>query len=142
MSPAGRVTLGKYVVGWFLLALLAIGNGLVRETTYGKLMPELAAHQVSTLTAMLLVAVVLMAMHRAWPLASAAHALAVGSMWLVLTVSFEFLFGHYVAGHSWARLLQDYNLLQGRVWSLFLVWLVSAPWLVHRLAGTRPGRGL
>lgn len=140
MSPAGRAMLGKYVLGWFLLALLAIGNGLVREATYGKLMPELAAHHVSTLTAMLLVAVVLVAMHRAWPLPSAAQALAVGSMWLVLTVSFEFLFGHYVAGHSWARLLQDYNLLQGRVWSLFLVWLVSAPWLVHRLAGTGPGR--
>jgi len=141
MRTAGSAVLGKYALGWVLLAVLAIGNGILRQSTYGRLMPELVAHQVSTLSAMLIVALASVAMQRAWPLPSATDAVAVGVMWLAMTVCFEFLFGHYVAGHSWARLLQDYNLLQGRVWSLFLAWLALVPWLVHRFATKGRGSG-
>ena len=49
------------------------------------------------------------------------QALAIGCIWLMLTPSFEFLFGHYVMGHPWSRLLYDYDLFAGRVWFLVLV---------------------
>lgn len=52
---------------------------------------------------------------------------------LRLGVAFEFLFGHYVAGHSWERLLHDYNLVAGRVWLILLVWVALAPSLFFRL---------
>ena len=54
---------------------------------------------------------------------------------LAMTVAFEFLFGHYVAGHSWDRLLHDYNLFAGRVWVVVLVWVTVAPYLFFRLRG-------
>ena len=60
---------------------------------------------------------------------------AVGMMWLGFTVTFEFIFGHYVVGHPWAHLLYDYNLLQGRLWVLVLVWTVFAPLAVFKLRG-------
>jgi hypothetical protein len=50
-----------------------------------------------------------------------------------MTVAFEFLFGHYVMGHTWERLLQDYNILAGRIWILFLVFTAAAPYIVYRL---------
>jgi hypothetical protein len=53
-----------------------------------------------------------------------------------MTIAFEFGFGHYVAGHSWSRLLADYNLANGRVWSLFLAWIAVLPYLTWRI-----GRG-
>lgn len=52
----------------------------------------------------------------------------------MLTVAFEFGFGHYVAGHSWDKLLADYNLLRGRVWSLFLVWIAVMPYVIFKLS--------
>jgi len=55
--------------------------------------------------------------------------------WLVLTLAFEFLFGHYVGGHSWRSLLDDYDLLSGRLWVLVPAWLAVAPYLFHRLQG-------
>ncbi|MDP2365724.1 MAG: hypothetical protein Q8M94_18395, partial [Ignavibacteria bacterium] len=55
----------------------------------------------------------------------------VGIVWLFLTILFEFGFGHYVMGNSWQKLLHDYNLAEGRVWSLFLVWLVIAPFIFY-----------
>jgi hypothetical protein len=69
---------------------------------------------------------------RRWRPRSTAQALGVGALWLGLTVAFEFLFGHYVAGHSWARLVQDYDLLSGRLWPLVLLWVAAAPYLLSR----------
>jgi hypothetical protein len=35
------------------------------------------------------------------------------------------------------QVLHEYNLLAGRVWSLFIIWLVVAPWLFFRIRQAR-----
>ncbi|MDH3439172.1 MAG: hypothetical protein OEM63_00360 [Gammaproteobacteria bacterium] len=124
----------KYMLVWLLLAIVAIANGIVRQSTYGKIVPELAAHQISTVTAILASGLVVWFINRIWPIESASQALLIGACWLVMTVVFEFGFGHYVAGHSWARLVADYNLVAGRVWSLFLIWVAIMPYVIFKLA--------
>jgi len=66
--------------------------------------------------------------------------LIVGSIWVTLTVAFEFLAGHYVFENSWQKLLADYNLTQGRIWILVLVADFTAPlWAAKvRLKHSRP----
>jgi len=112
---------------------IAIVNGVLRESWYGKRLSELAAHQVSTLTAVILFGVYIWFILRIWPPTSAVQAIAVGLLWLAMTIAFEFVFGHYVAGHTWERLLHDYNLLAGRIWLLVLVWVAVAPYLCFRV---------
>lgn len=124
---------GKHLLAWFVMAAVAILNGTLRQFTYGKVMPELAAHQLSTLTGILATGAVGWALSRRWPLQSARQAWLVGSGWLAATVVFEFGFGRFIAGHSWERLLQDYSVIQGRVWSLFLLWLLLMPFVFNRL---------
>ena len=46
---------------------------------------------------------------------------------------FEFLFGHYVGKHSWSRLFHDYNILEGRLWSLVLMAIALAPYVMFRI---------
>jgi hypothetical protein len=125
--------MGHYLVCWLLLLLVAIGNGVLREASYGRVLPELAAHQLSTLTGIVFTGLCAWWLLRVWPLQAAMQAWRVGLLWLLLTVVFEFLFGHYVAGHSWRRLLHDYNLAQGRVWPLFLLWITVMPYVFFRL---------
>jgi hypothetical protein len=122
----------KYVLAWFPMVAIAIANGALREVWYGKILTDLAAHQLSTLAAIVLFGIYIWRVLRFWPPTSAAQAIAVGLLWLVMTVAFELLFGHFVAGHSWERLLQDYNLPAGRVWPLLLVWVALAPYLFFR----------
>ena len=124
----------KYLLVWFLLAVVAITNGVIRQTTYGKSVSDLAAHQISTITAILASGTVVWVVHRSWPIESASQAWIIGLLWLVMTIAFEFGFGHFVAGHSWDRLLADYNILKGRVWFLFLVWLGIMPFVLFKLA--------
>ncbi len=125
--------IAKYILVWFLLALVAIANGIIRQTTYGKTVSDLAAHQISTVTAILASGTVVWFVHHYWPIESAAQAWSIGLLWLIMTVAFEFGFGHFVAGHSWSRLLADYNILNGRLWSLFLVWVTVMPFLIFQM---------
>lgn len=128
----------KYLLVWLLLAVVAVVNGVVRQSTYGKVMPELAAHQVSTLIGIVATGVVVWLVHRIWPLESATQAWGVGAAWFAMTILFEFGFGHFVAGHSWQRLFADYDILEGRVWPLFLAWILVLPSIIHRMAGNSP----
>ncbi len=126
----------RYILGWFILATVAIINGAVREGLYRHVLGDLPAHQLSTFTAIVLLGSVIWIFSRWWPLSSARQAWTIGLLWLVMTVVFEFVFGHFVAGHSWHKLLADYDLLAGRLWLLVLIWITIAPWVFHRLLGS------
>lgn len=120
-----------YVMAWLPMVAIAIANGLLRDLVYGRRMSELRAHQVSTLLAMVLFGIYIWEVVELWPPTSGGQAVQVGSVWLLLTVAFEFGFGHYVAGLPWKRLLQDYNVASGRVWPALLLWVACAPYLFY-----------
>ena len=122
-----------YVLAWVPMVVIAIANGALREATYGKRVSELRAHQGSTLSGLVLFSIYMWGVMAIWPLESSGQAITVGCTWLALTLAFEFLFGHYVAGHTWSRLFQDYNFLAGRVWVLIPIWVAVAPYVFHSL---------
>lgn len=117
----------KYLAAWFIMLLVSIANGAARDLTYGKRMSELAAHQLSTVTSVLLLGAVIWLFVRVYPPSSAHHAILIGLAWAALTVAFEFLFFHFVGGRSWSELLAHYNLFKGRVWVVVLLWVAIAP---------------
>jgi len=123
----------RYLFFWLILAVVAIINGTLRQFAYGPHLPELAAHQLSTVTGILLTGITVWMLNRLWPIGSAKEAWIIGACWLLMTITFEFGFGHYVAGHSWSRLIADYNLREGRVWLLFLTWIAVLPYVIWRL---------
>jgi hypothetical protein len=62
--------------------------------------------------------------------ASTQELLAIGMLLVVLTVAFEFLFGHYVDHASWEQLFTDYNIFKGHIWGVFLVVEFLTPFIV------------
>jgi hypothetical protein len=122
----------RYILAWIPMVFIGIINGIVREATYGKYLSELRAHQVSTVTGVILFGLYIWILTRFWSFESSQQAIAIGLLWLGLTVIFEFIFGHYVARHTWSKLLSDYNLLAGRVWIIVLIWIATAPLVFYR----------
>ena len=119
---------------WVLFVPIAILNGIVRNSVYQQYTGELLAHQISTVIGSIaFIALVYFAMGKLLAGLETKELFGIGIAWVVMTVSFEFLFGHYVAGHSWQRLFFDYNLLAGRVWSLFLFITACTPWIVKKI---------
>jgi hypothetical protein len=122
-------------LAWIGLAVLAVINGAVREKGYGRLIDELAAHQISSLSGMILIGGYTWLWGLIRPLQSEGQALLTGVIWVGLTVAFEFCFGHLVMKKPWRKLLADYNLLAGRVWVLVLLWVLVAPLVIFKLRG-------
>ncbi|MEW6771269.1 MAG: hypothetical protein AB1330_07745 [Bacillota bacterium] len=125
----------KYTIAWLPMVVIAIVNGAIREAGYKKFLGEPRAHQVSTVTGIALFGLYIWALSLWWRIESPVQAVLIGLIWLVLTVAFEFGFGYFVMGHSWSRLLHDYNLLKGRLWVLVLLWVAIAPYAFYRLSG-------
>ena len=122
----------KYFAAWFPLVALAILNGTLREFGYKPFVGDLTAHWLSTATFLCLLGLYIWAVERKWVLASSRQAWLIGLMWLAMTVLFEFGFGHYIMGHSWEKLLHDYNIFEGRMWVLVLGATFAGPWLFFK----------
>jgi hypothetical protein len=123
----------KYFITWLVMLLASIANGVVRDFTYGKHMSELSAHQLSTVISVLVLAIVIWFFVKKYPPASTQQAALTGILWMTLTIAFEFLFFHYVGGHSWSALLANYNVFNGRVWVALLIWVAIAPYIFFRI---------
>jgi hypothetical protein len=65
----------------------------------------------------------------------------IATLWLFLTLIFEFTFGHYVDKKSWAELIANYNLFRGQLWPIVLASLILAPFVWRRgcvISATHP----
>ncbi|MBK7229485.1 MAG: hypothetical protein IPH97_11650 [Ignavibacteriales bacterium] len=126
-------TFYKHILWWFIFPFVGILNGVLREATYKNFVGDLTAHQISTVTGLLFFGIIFYFIFKKWEIKSVKHAILIGLIWLGLTILFEFGFGHYIMGNSWQKLLHDYNIAEGRVWSLFLVWLTIAPFVFYKM---------
>lgn len=130
----------RYLVAWLGLLAIAVVNGALRVATFGQAMNELAAHQLSTLIGSAAVGLAIWFIIRRWPFSSDSEALSVGLMWVALTVAFEFFMDLVLAGRPLAEVLTSYDVLAGRVWVLFLIWIALAPLLFYRWSAAKAGR--
>ena len=115
---------------WFVLMVLAILNGAVREYAITPLTDDRTGHWISTGTlCMLIFFATWIGLKWVGP-QNTGDAWRIGIFWTVLTIAFEFGAGHFLFKHSWQKLFADYNLLNGRIWVLVLITTLLAPWLV------------
>jgi hypothetical protein len=119
---------------WLVFMVLAIVNGIVREKVYKPAVGDLTAHQISTVIFVSLIFVVTYLILQASGLQlTDLAALVMGSIWLITTILFEFLAGHYVFKNPWKKLLADYNIFKGRIWILVLLATFLAPYIANQL---------
>jgi hypothetical protein len=120
---------------WCVLLVIASINGVLREAVLIPRTGELLGRIVSTLLLSIFI-LVLAWLTVAWigPRTSQS-AWLVGVVWLLLTLAFEFLAGHYLFHNSWSTLLADYNVLRGRIWVLVLITTLVAPRLCAGVRG-------
>lgn len=125
----------KAILFWFLLMVLAIGNGTVRLKFIIPFTGLTAGLAISTV---MLCALILGAtwLGIGWlgP-SNAKQAWSIGVFWLVLTLAFEFGAGHFLFKKSWSELLLDYDLTKGRIWVLVPIVTTLAPWWMAKLRG-------
>ena len=120
---------------WLILLILAVLNGGLRDTQLSPRLGDTVGRGISTL---LLCGLIVLAtwLTIGWIRPGGSReALAVGALWVALTLAFEFGVGHYGFGKPWPELLADYDLSRGRIWIAVLVVTLLAPWWTARSRG-------
>ena len=124
----------KAVLVWCILLVGAIVNGTVRTFGYRPFIGDLAAHQISTFIFIgIIFAVTYVAYRKNFETIEDICLLSTGSVWLLLTVAFEFLAGHFLFGSSWEKLFADYDFMKGRIWILVLIATWMAPYITGKI---------
>lgn len=144
--------LRRALIVWFMLIMAESAHGVMRIQLLAPLVGDFAARQWGVLSGSLLILFI------AWLMApwmwgaasttapatatptsapSAAACARVGIMWVVLTLAMEVWMG-MALGLSRERMLEDYNLAEGGMLGLGMLFLGFAPWLGAKLRRLKP----
>lgn len=124
---------------WAVMVAIAIANGYLGETVIARSLGDYGAHLYKTF---FIIAVIFIGSNIYVRKTGGAPtwwgpAVSAGVLWLACSITFEFIFGHYVFGFPWERLFRDYRIWEGRLWSLVLASEIVAP-LVNAYFINRP----
>jgi hypothetical protein len=113
---------------WLLLLAIAVLAGGLRNALLVPRVGEQQGHVIGTLVVVAVFAATIgLAVPWIDPHLRRGNLLGVGVAWAAATGAFEFVFGRFVIGHPWRRLVADYDLAAGRLWILVLLALVVTP---------------
>jgi hypothetical protein len=120
---------------WLLIVVAAIINGLLREKLVAPMLGIETALPISGVT--LSIVIFLFSLMSVSFIGSSETKtyLFIGIYWVLLTLSFEFLFGHYVVGKSWHELMQVFNIQKGDLFLVVLFVTAFSPWLSAIIRG-------
>lgn len=125
--------LRRWIFAWAGASVLGVINGATRELAYKDDVGEATANRISVLSLIALLSVYFWLLQRRWPLDTTRDALSIGAIWVLLTIVFEFSFGHYVDGDPWEELLKNYDVTEGNLWILILLWIGAGPAAIRAL---------
>jgi len=128
-------TLIKAIGIWFIIVILAIFNGAIREKL---LTPNIGSSIALPLSGLLLSILIVLVAFVTMPFFGSSESktyIYIGVIWVLLTLSFEFLFGHYIAGKPWHEIIQVLNIKKGDLFIVALFVTLISPWLSAKLRG-------
>lgn len=126
--------IAKALAVWLLILLLAVTNGVLRESV---LLPLLGLPTGMLISGLVLCVLILIVSYLALPwlaVRKRKQQWALGLFWLFLTLSFEFSFAA-LQGQSLVEMLAAYTFTDGNLWPVVLVVTALAPRLMAKLRG-------
>lgn len=125
----------KGIIVWLVFIAAESLNGTIRILWLVPSFGDIRAHQISFITASILVLAIATLFVRWLQASRVSQLLAVGVLWLLLTVAFEIILGRFIFAYSWERIAADYNLLQGGLMPIGLILLTLSPLIAAKIRG-------
>ena len=120
---------------WVLLLVVAILNAAIREKLFAPLLGHQIALPLSGIVFSILTFIITLVLVPFLEATASIHYWLVGGMWLLLTIVFEFIFGHYVMRKPWSQLIETYDVSTGDLWVLVLLVTAISPFLAAKCRG-------
>lgn len=126
---------GRVLAVWVLMIIVETLHGTLRVLLIEPAIGGIPARQISVFTGSVLIFVLTLAFIRWISVRGTAQLLAVGGVWVLLTVAFEISLGRFAMGFSWDRLISDYNILEGGLMPIGLAAMFLAPLAAAKIRG-------
>ena len=120
---------------WLLLMAAETLHGLWRVKVLAVWIGDEFASDVAVFTGSLIILLITFACIDWIPARDTRTLLLVGSTWMVLTIGYEMALGRIAFDRSWSEIASDFDLFQGKLLPLGLVFLLFAPLLAAWLRG-------
>lgn len=122
---------------WLVIIAAETVHGILRGVLLVPIVGDLPARQIGVLIGSLLIFAVAYLVIRWIAAQTKLQFLAVGLLWVVLTILFEIGLGRLVLGLPWERLTEDYDVTRGGFMGVGLLFMAAAPWLAAWLRGRK-----
>jgi hypothetical protein len=120
---------------WVLLAFIAVINGVVRDRLVALQIGERLALPLSGVLLSLFIFIVSLIFLPFLNISSPYGFWQMGIIWVLLTLAFEFLLGHYVMGKPWEKIIEVFYIHKGNLYLLALVATALSPYLAAKIRG-------
>jgi hypothetical protein len=132
MRPTGRLSILLHAFEiWLLISVAETLHGIARIAIIQPIVGDFRARQIAVLTGSLIILAIAVFFRNWMPLTSRSDAATVGVLWVGLTIAFEVILGRFVIEVSWARIMEDYNILDGGLMVFGLLVMFASPFVVR-----------
>ncbi len=125
----------KAAIVWVVIALAETLHGIMRVRFLNRRVGDRRARQVSVLSGSAIILVIGWFMVPWIGLGSVRQSLAVGAMWVILMLAFDFGLGRLYFRLSWQRLTADFDLRKGGFLGLGMTVLFLTPLIIGKIRG-------
>ena len=125
----------RAILVWLVIIATETVHGILRGVLLVPIVGDLPARQIGVLIGSLLIFGVACLFIRWIAARTKLQFLAVGLLWVVLTILFEIGLGRLVLGLPWERLTEDYDVTRGGFMGVGLLFMAAVPWLAAWLRG-------
>lgn len=127
------IILLRAIAIWMLIIAVETVHGILRTFFLVPVIGDFPARQLSVFTGCILIFIVAY-FSISWIGAKAKHQLlAVGVLWVVLTILFEVALGKVLLALPWERIFEDYDLTRGGLLGFGLLFMLLSPLLAAKV---------
>jgi len=128
-----NTTLFRIVGVWVLFVIVAILNAAIRELIFTPMIGQQLALPLSGILLSIFIFFITLGMVPFLKVSNLSGFWLVGVFWVLLTVTFEFIFGYYIIGESWDTLFEIFNILEGNLFVLVLLVTAVSPYIAAKI---------
>jgi hypothetical protein len=117
----------RAIVIWLLLMAAEFIHGTIRTLWLSPAIGDFRARQIGVFTGSILMLTIVFFCINWIGSEKKRELVALGILWLILTLLFEIGLGHFVFGYSWEKIWEDYDILKGGLLPFGLLLLALSP---------------
>lgn len=118
---------------WLFIIFAEFLHGILRVILLEPIFGDFRARQIAVFSGMVIILIISLLFIRWIQAKDTFQLLIIGLLWFILTISFEILLGRIAMNLTWERILSDYNILNGGLLAVGLIFLIFAPLIAQKI---------